>query len=285
MTDNTNMDLEAVRQLLLVMRRLRDPERGCPWDLQQSFASIAPHTLEEAYEVIDAIESGDMQQLQGELGDLLFQVVFYAQLGGEQNLFDFNAIATGISAKLLHRHPHVFPGGIMDESATIPATPAISANQVVQNWEVIKAAERQGKVGAKPASALDDVPLALPALLRAVKLQKRAAAQGFDWKEIQPVFAKVDEELSELHQAISAADPAAVEEEFGDLLFTLVNLARHLDLNPETALRQANHKFEKRIRAVEILLREEGRYLRDLSESELDEYWNKVKHADRNSSA
>lgn len=279
MTDARNTDLAEVQQLLMIIRKLRDPESGCPWDIQQSFASIAPHTLEEVYEVIDAIESGDMEQLRGELGDLLFQVVFYAQLGGEQDLFDFNAIAAGISAKLLHRHPHVFPGGTLEDSATVSA---ISADQVVQNWETIKTAERQGRVGAKPVSVLEDVPLALPALLRAVKLQKRAAGQGFDWKEKEPVFAKVDEELAELHQAIAAADPVAVEEEFGDLLFTLVNLARHLDLNPETSLRRANHKFEKRIRAVEILLRQEGRNMRDLSETELDEYWNKVKHADRN---
>lgn len=278
MTDN-NTDLEAVRQLLLVMRRLRDPERGCPWDLQQNFASIAPHTLEEVYEVIDAIESGDMEQLRGELGDLLFQVVFYAQLGGEQGMFDFNAIAAGISAKLLHRHPHVFPGGTLDHSV---AAPAISADQVVKNWEAIKVEERQGRLGGKPLSVLDDVPLALPALLRAVKLQKRAAGQGFDWKETGSVFAKVDEELDELHQAVSTADKTAVEEEFGDLLFTLVNLARHLDLNPETALRQANRKFGERIRAVELLLQQEGRKMQELSEAELDEYWNKVKRASKN---
>jgi ATP diphosphatase len=274
--------MEAVKQLLRIMARLRDPERGCPWDLQQTFATIAPHTLEETYEVIDAIETGDMEQVRGELGDLLFQVVFYAQLGREQQLFDFNDIAAGIGAKLLHRHPHVFPAGTLDDTG--PA-PGISADQVVQNWEAIKAEERKGRQGDKPGSVLDDVPLALTALLRAAKLQKRAAGQGFDWRDSSGVFAKVDEELAELREALKASDKAAVEEEFGDLLFTLVNLSRHLDLNPETALREANRKFEKRFRAMEQLLQADGRNMRQLSESDLDEYWNKVKATGKKPSA
>jgi ATP diphosphatase len=288
MASNTNAadeptpELDALRQLLKIMQRLRDPERGCPWDLQQDFASIAPHTLEEVYEVIDAIETGDMPQVRDELGDLLFQVVFYAQLGQEQRLFDFNDIAAGIGAKLLHRHPHVFPGAKLDDTA---AAPGISADQVVQNWEAIKAEERQRKRGEDPGSVLDDVPLALTALLRAAKLQKRAAGQGFDWRNPDGVFLKVDEELAELRQALDAADQAAVEEEFGDLLFTLVNLSRHLEVNPETALRAASRKFETRFRAMEQQLRRDGRDMRQLSEAELEEYWNKVKLGQRKPSA
>jgi ATP diphosphatase len=282
MADEQNPELDAVAQLLKIMQRLRDPERGCPWDLQQDFASIAPHTLEEVFEVLDAIETGDMNQVRDELGDLLFQVVFYAQLGRERGLFDFNAIAAGIGAKLLHRHPHVFPAARLDDAS---AAPDISADQVVQNWEAIKAEERKRKRGDAPGSVLDDVPLALTALLRAAKLQRRAAGQGFDWRNSAGVFAKVDEELAELRQALDAGDQTAVEEEFGDLLFTLVNLSRHLDVNPETALRAANRKFETRFRAVEQLLRSEGRDMRQLSEAELDEYWNKVKLAQRKSSA
>lgn len=276
MASNGNPELDAVQKLLKIMQRLRDPERGCPWDLQQDFASIAPHTLEEVYEVIDAIETGDMRQLRDELGDLLFQVVFYAQLGREQALFDFNDIAAGIGAKLLNRHPHVFPGATLDDAAT---TPAISATEVVQNWETIKAEERKRKRGEQPGSVLDDVPLALTALLRAAKLQKRAAGQGFDWRDAKGVFAKVDEELAELHQALEAADSAAVEEEFGDLLFTLVNLSRHLDVNPESSLRAASRKFEARFRAMEQLMRLDGRDMNQMNEAELEEYWNKVKLA------
>lgn len=271
---NDSLELAALQRLLAIMQRLRDPQRGCPWDLQQDFASIAPHTLEEVYEVIDAIETGDMPQLRDELGDLLFQVVFYAQLGREQGLFDFDTIAAGIGAKLVHRHPHVFPGG---QFAAEGAAPELSSEQVVHNWEAIKAEERQRKLGGKPGSVLDDVPLALTALLRAAKLQKRAAGQGFDWRSADGVFAKVDEELAELREAVTVNEQAAIEEEFGDLLFTLVNLARHLNVIPETALRAASRKFETRYRTMEELLRAEGRAPRELNDVQLDEYWNKVK--------
>lgn len=273
---NDSRKLPGMQRLLAIMQRLRDPDQGCPWDLQQDFASIAPHTLEEVYEVIDAIETGDMPQLRDELGDLLFQVVFYAQLGREQDLFDFDAIATAIGAKLVHRHPHVFPGGRFEAEGAAPET-GISSEEVVTNWEAIKAEERRRKQGDRPGSVLDDVPLALTALLRATKLQKRAAGQGFDWRCTDGVLAKVDEELAELREAVAADDKAGIDEEFGDLLFTLVNLARHLDVNPESALRGASRKFETRFRAVEEMLRREGRALRDLDDAELDEYWNKVK--------
>ncbi len=274
MADDRRSELPALMQLLRIMQRLRDPERGCPWDLEQTFASIAPHTLEEVYEVVDAIETGDVDQLRGELGDLLFQIVFYAQLGNEQGLFDFDAIAAGIGAKLLHRHPHVFPDGTLDGGATAPG---ISAGEVVRNWEAIKAEERKQKQGDRPGSVLDDVPLALSALLRAAKLQKRAAGQGFDWRNADGPFAKIEEETAELKEALKAGDEAAATEEFGDLLFTLVNLSRHLGVNPETALREANRKFETRFRAMEERLHAEGRDMRTLSEAELDQYWNKAK--------
>lgn len=274
MANDNASGLEALTHLLRIMRRLRDPEHGCPWDLAQTFASIAPHTLEEVYEVIDAIETGDMRQVRDELGDLLFQVVFYAQLGQEQGLFDFNDIAAGIGDKLLHRHPHVFPDATLEGSR---GTANVAPEQVVRNWEAIKAEERQRKLGDAPGSVLDDVPLALGALLRAAKLQKRAASQNFDWRSPAGVFAKVDEELSELRQAFEAGDKEGVAEEYGDLLFTLVNLSRHLDLSPETALRAANRKFEARFRALEKCVRDDARDMRELSDSELDEYWNKVK--------
>lgn len=264
---------DALQQLLRIMERLRDPTHGCPWDLQQDFASIAPHTLEEVYEVIDAIETGDSAQLRDELGDLLFQIVFYAQLGREQQLFDFNAVAAGICTKLLSRHPHVFPDGTLDGGAR----PDISAEQVAVSWETLKNAERQRKTAGSTSSALDDVPLALTALLRAAKLQKRAATRGFDWKESAGVLAKVREELAELEQALAANDRQQMEEELGDLLFTLVNLSRHLQLNPETALRQANRKFEQRFRQMEALMRGDAVAMEALDDAQLDAYWERVK--------
>jgi nucleoside triphosphate diphosphatase len=264
----------SLGKLLAIMRTLRDPASGCPWDLQQSFTSIAPHTLEEAYEVVDAIEAGDMQQLKGELGDLLFQVVFYAQLGSEQALFDFDAIAAGISEKLLRRHPHVFPGGVLQGSAG-PA--AITAEQVAGTWEEIKADERQQKAGRQIPSALDDVPLALAALPRAGKLQKRAAAEGFDWHDSRGVVEKMHEELVEFEEAVKSGKAEEMEEEFGDLLFTLVNLARHLHLDAESALRRATRKFEQRFRSMEVQARADGCRLRELDVADLDVRWEQAK--------
>lgn len=269
---------DALDRLLHIMARLRDPVGGCPWDLQQDFASIAPHTVEEVYEVVDAIESGTMEQLKQELGDLLFQVVFYAQLGRERQLFDFDSIADAICTKLLHRHPHVFPRGVLGEEV---ANVAITPEQVAGNWETIKAEERRQKAGEGPDSALDDVPLALPALLRANKLQKRAAGVGFDWHESSDVVAKIHEELAELEQALAAGESAGVDEELGDLLFTVVNLARHLQLNPETSLRQANRKFELRFRRMEVLARGQGRQLKDLDAAALDVCWEQAKAAEK----
>ncbi len=268
---------DAMDRLLQIMAMLRDPVSGCPWDLQQTFASIAPHTLEEVYEVIDAIETGDMQQLQSELGDLLFQIVFYAQLGKEQEFFDFAGIAEAISTKLLQRHPHVFPGATL---ASYGKKGELTSDQVVANWEQLKAEERRQKHAAQQQSALNDVPFALPALLRAAKLQKRAATGGFDWPNVSPVILKVKEELAELEMAIVSKDSRNIEEEFGDILFTMVNLARHLGLNPESSLRQANCKFETRFRYIEDVLAKAGVVMKDLSEQELDSYWNEAKQAE-----
>jgi len=220
------------------MRRLRDPERGCPWDIEQTFATIAPYTIEEAYEVADAIERGALDELPGELGDLLLQVVYHSRMAEEAGLFAFDDVARAVTEKLIARHPHVFE-----------ALEVRSAAAQREHWEATKAAERAAKAaagGTRP-SVLDDLPKGLPALTRALKLQKRAARVGFDWPDLDGVRAKVNEELDELE----AANPEEREDELGDLLFTLVNHARRLGIDPETALRRANAKFEGRFRAME----------------------------------
>lgn len=265
----------ALQRLLDIMAALRNPQYGCPWDLQQDFASIAPHTLEEVYEVIDAIEQGTLDQLEAELGDLLFQIVFYAQLGRERGDFDFASVAQGIGSKLLQRHPHVFPDGTL---ASAGNKPQLGAEDVAVSWEQLKQVEREQKQQGA-ASRLDDVPHALPALMWAAKLQKRAATVGFDWKDSQGVLAKFREELAELEQALGTGQGEGINEEFGDLMFTMVNLSRHLRLNPESALRDANRKFESRFRLVEALARAEGRNLQDLDEAALDAYWRRAKAA------
>lgn len=250
--------------LLAIMARLRDPERGCPWDLQQDFASIVPHTLEESYELAEAIAQNDPAAIRAELGDLLFQVVFYAQLGREQGWFDFDAVAQGIADKLLRRHPHVFPDARLDTST---GTADISAHQVSTNWEAIKAAERAEK---HQGGVLDDVPLALPGLSRAAKLQRRAARVGFDWSETSQVLDKIREECGEVADAENAE---ARFEEMGDLLFACVNLARFLDIDPEAALRYANGKFERRFRFIEERLSERGRTPQQSDLPEMDALW------------
>lgn len=265
-------------ELLTIMTMLRDPEHGCPWDLKQDFASIAPHTLEEAYEVVDAIEQGDYGHLRNELGDLLFQVVFYAQLGKEAGLFDFNDIVEEISTKLLQRHPHVFPEASI---ASFGKPSSLSPEQVEANWERIKQAEREEKGGSDneqaPASLLNDVPQALPALNRARKLQKRAANAGFDWDHSAEVLAKLREEVAELEEAMAQQDKDAMEDELGDLLFSCVNLSRHLGLEPEASLRRANRKFEARFRQLETLIREQGLNLSELDLGTMEEYWQLAK--------
>jgi MazG family protein len=235
-----------IDRLLAIMARLRDPERGCPWDLEQNFATIAPYTIEEAYEVADAIERGNMAALKDELGDLLLQVVFHARMAEEAGLFGFEEVAAAIADKMVRRHPHVF--GDADIASVAAQNEA---------WEAHKAAEREqcGEAG----SVLDGVALALPALLRAAKISRRAARIGFDWPDAVAVIDKLEEEIEELEFEIDAqADLAAIEEEVGDLLFAAANLARKLDIEPETALRRATAKFERRFRQVEALAKERG---------------------------
>ncbi|WP_436785388.1 nucleoside triphosphate pyrophosphohydrolase [Stutzerimonas frequens] len=268
--------------LLHLMARLRDPQHGCPWDLQQNYASIVPHTLEEAYEVADAIESGDLDHLPGELGDLLFQVVYYSQLAREEGRFDFATVVDAITRKLVRRHPHVFPDGDLYGS---PELPRLDEAAIKQRWEEIKAEERAEKAAApEQLSLLDDVPSALPALSRAAKLQKRAAQVGFDWPEALPVVDKVREELGEVLEAMSDNAPQAIAEELGDLLFVVVNLARHLKVDPENALRAANGKFERRFRFIEQALREAGRPIESCDLEELDGLWGEAKKAERSPS-
>lgn len=258
----------ALVALLALMQRLRDPVAGCPWDRQQDFSTIAPYTIEEAYEVADAIAQGSMSQLREELGDLLFQVVFHCQLAAERGAFDFADAAMALVEKMTRRHPHVF--GDAPAAADQPDA-----------WETIKEAERAAKMPdggqAAPApSALDGVPVALPALTRAAKLQKRAARQGFDWPDIDGVWAKVDEEMAEL-KAAAPEGPARQAEEFGDLLFACVNLGRHLGLDPETALRHANEKFERRFKQVEAQLRHQGQAMREMDLDGLESLWQEAK--------
>ncbi len=265
--------------LLHLMARLRDPQHGCPWDLKQSYATIVPHTLEEAYEVADAIERGDFDHLPGELGDLLFQVVYYSQLAREEGRFEFAQVVDGITRKLIRRHPHVFPDGDLYGAVDVAK---LEEAAVKQRWEEIKAEERAEKATApEQLSLLDDVPTALPSLSRAIKLQKRAAQVGFDWPEALPVVDKVREELDEVLEAMSENDPEAIGEEIGDLLFVVSNLARHLKVDPETALRAANAKFERRFRFIEQALREAGRSMEDCALDELDALWGEAKKLEK----
>lgn len=269
----------TVDDLRYLMQRLRNPDSGCPWDLKQSFASIAKHTLEEVYEVIDAIERDDLHHLGKELGDLLFQIIFYAELGAEQQIFDFDTVVQGLVEKLLRRHPHVFPLGTL-ESEIAPGSrldnPAEEA-RIKRVWEEIKAEERTANGEGK---TLDDIPLAIPALSRAHKLQKRAATKGFDWPHLDQVVEVVREELVELEAEITVNDRAAIEDELGDLLFSCVNLARHLEVDPERALRRANEKFQRRFQAMEDLAEEAGKDFSKLTTDKMEQLWVEVKLAE-----
>jgi len=269
----------TLEDLLHLMARLRDPQYGCPWDLKQDYASIVPHTIEEAYEVADTIERGDFEHLQGELGDLLFQVVYYSQLAREEGRFEFDGVVDSITRKLIRRHPHVFPTGELYAPVDMPS---LSETQVKSRWEEIKAEERAEKSEPEQLSLLDDVPTALPALSRAAKLQKRAATVGFDWPDALPVLDKVREELDEVLQAMADGDADALEDEVGDLLFATVNLARHLKQDPEHALRRANRKFERRFRFIEQALRDSGRPIEDCNLDELDALWGEAKRQEKN---
>ena len=265
--------------LLHLMARLRDPQHGCPWDLRQDYASIVPHTLEEAYEVADALARRDFPQVRDELGDLLFQVVYYSQLGREDGHFDFAQVVDGITRKLVRRHPHVFPDGDLHGPLDLPR---LDEATIKRRWEEIKAEERAEKAAApEQLSLLDDVPAALPALSRAAKLQKRAANVGFDWADAMPVVAKIQEELDEVREAMANGQAAQVAEEIGDLLFVMVNLARHLQVDAEDALRQANAKFELRFRYIEEGLNAQGRTPQEASLEEMDALWDAAKVAEK----
>ena len=256
-----------ISRLLDIMAALRHPKTGCPWDREQDFSTIAPYTIEEAYEVAEAIRQGDMAALCEELGDLLFQVVFYTQMSREVGGFEFDDVVNSISEKMVRRHPHVFEDG----------NAVADADAQTRNWESIKAKERRNKLDQSAASALDNLPLNFPALLRADKLQRRAARVGFDWPDTTPVYEKIDEEIGELKDAISRDDTAEQSAEVGDLLFACVNLARHLGIDPESALRGANAKFESRFRRIEALLAEQDRSPTQSDIEELDALWNQAK--------
>ncbi len=263
------MPTANIDRLIDVMARLRHPTEGCPWDVEQTFETIAPYTIEEAYEVADAIDRQDMTALRDELGDLLLQVVFHARMAEEENAFAFDDVAGAITDKLIRRHPHVFGGGEAD-----------AASAVKESWESLKAAERAEKAAndGRAHGVLDDVPAAFPALMRAEKLQKRAARVGFDWPQLAPVFDKVMEELDELKAEIDGGGNAdRLSEEAGDLLFACVNLLRHLKVDPESALRSANAKFEQRFRAIEAALAADGRLPDDADLDELEALWQRAK--------
>lgn len=260
--------MSSIDQLLGIMARLRDPDGGCPWDLKQTFSTVAPYTIEEAYEVADAIDRDDLADIKEELGDLLFQVVFHARMGEELGAFRFDDVVDVVSEKLIRRHPHVFAssGGI-DEA------------EVNRRWEEEKAAERERKHGQADASALSGVTRGLPSLLRAEKLQRKAARVGFDWPDCQPVMAKIREELDEVEDALVHDDADHVEEEIGDVLFAVVNLARHCGVDADTALRRTNEKFTRRFQAIEQTVQASGRTMEAVSLEEMEEIWEAVKKA------
>ncbi|MEQ8664154.1 MAG: nucleoside triphosphate pyrophosphohydrolase [Rhodospirillales bacterium] len=263
---------ESFDRLVAIMAKLRDPDGGCPWDVEQTFRTIAPYTIEEAYEVADAIERGDMADLRAELGDLLLQVVFHARMAEEDGHFDADAVADGIADKMIKRHPHVFAAegdsGAIDDAA--------AQTLAWENQKAAERAERAAKHGREP-SILDDVAVGLPALTRALKLQKRAARVGFDWADVRLVMEKHKEELGELEAELDGADPARLADEVGDLLFTCVNIARQLGIDPETALRDGNAKFERRFRQLEHDVKASGREPEAMSLDELEEAWQDAK--------
>lgn len=255
----------SIKKLLDIMATLRNPDGGCPWDLEQNFETIAPCTLEEAYEVVDAIQRKDMTGLQEELGDLLLQVVFHAQMAKEDNIFDFNDVVQGLADKLVFRHPHVFGDGA-----------ASSSGDVMKIWEERKAEEKKAKQSG-PTSVLDDVPLALPALARAQKISKRAAKVGFEWNKTEDVLDKVIEEVEEMRAAIRNKDAANMEEELGDIFFVLVNLGRHLGIDCEDAARKSNIKFERRFKGMEEEIKLKDEDMKSLTLDQWNAYWDQQK--------
>jgi len=267
---DTPSSARAFLKLIEVMSRLRTPESGCPWDLEQTYSTIAPYTIEEAYEVADAIERRDMTDLKEELGDLLFQVIFHSQMAAEDGAFDIADVTNGIADKMIRRHPHVFESPD-DRSAT----------EQTRAWERIKADERASKASHARPSALDGVAMSLPALMRAEKLQNRAARVGFDWTEAEPIFDKLTEETQEVREAIQFGIRDDIEDEVGDLLFVAANLSRRLDIDPEQALRRANAKFERRFRAMESEAMADGVIFADLGLEEQEAYWQRVKRGEK----
>ena len=261
-------DLRPIDRLLGIMARLRDPDGGCEWDLEQTFATIAPYTVEEAYEVADAIERNDLTDLRDELGDLLLQVVFHARMAQEQDAFSFDDVATAISEKMIRRHPHVFGQEAQRSSA-----------EQTRAWEVIKAQERAGK--GRDESLLDDVPVGLPGLTRAVKLSRRAAGVGFVWPTVDHVLEKLDEEVAELRAEIAAGDLAKARDELGDVLFVVANIARTLEIDPEDAVRATNAKFARRFRFIEAALKARGKTPDQSDLAEMDALWDAAKAAER----
>ena len=259
-----------ITRLLEIMAALRTPGSGCPWDLEQSFATIAPYTIEEAYEVADAISRGDLEHLREELGDLLLQVVFHARMAQEAGAFDFGDVVLAITEKLLRRHPHVFG-----------EARGLSAEAVKELWERIKAAEKAEAGSAEPAGALSGVPIALPGLTRALKLQAKAGKVGFDWNDARAVLAKIREEADEIEQEIARGRQDEAAAEVGDLLFAVVNLARHLGVDPEAALRATNAKFERRFAAIERALAARGKSPKDATLAEMDALWDEAKAAEK----
>ncbi|MDD3288293.1 MAG: nucleoside triphosphate pyrophosphohydrolase [Alphaproteobacteria bacterium] len=267
---------KSVCKLIEVMKKLRNPVGGCPWDIEQNFKTVAPHTLEEAYEVVEAIENDDYEHLREELGDLLFQVIFHAIMAEEKGFFTFDNVAEEIADKMIERHPHVFG----DREAK-------TAGDVLRNWDADKRAKREKQAAdeGKPHSALDGVNTALPAMSRALKLQQRAAGVGFDWSDINDVIAKIHEETAELEAEIKSenAKPDRIEDELGDLMFAVINMARHAGINPEKALRSTNRKFERRFRGIEDSLSTQGRNIKEAGLDEMERLWNEVKKHEKGS--
>jgi len=259
-----------IEQLQYLMTCLRDKSFGCAWDKKQTYKSIAPYTLEETYEVLDAIEREDFDHLKEELGDLLFQVIFYAQLAKEEQRFNFDDIATGVIEKMLRRHPHVFPNG---DLARFGEPTSLTEQEIAEQWQIIKNQEK----GPSKTGLLTDVPVSMPALMQAVKIQEKVAKVGFDWPDVTPVFDKIREELDELEEAMKEKNDLHVEEEMGDVLFAVSNLARHLNVSPDVALNKTNIKFRRRFARIESLVSAQNKDLSDCSLEELDCYWEQAK--------
>ena len=268
----------AIERLQEIMAMLRDKVHGCPWDLDQTLVSLIPHTIEEVYEVADAIEKNDIDNIVDELGDLLFQVIFYAQIGNEEKIFNFEDVANAIVRKLLRRHPHVFPTG---DAKSFGRGKKISSDEVVTNWESIKLEEKKEKLeesnSESARSVFDNLPGALPALQKSVKLQKLAGKVGFDWQDTSDVLVKLKEEIVELEEAIGKSNKQEIESEFGDVLFTAVNMARHLNVDPELALRGANGRFKNRVLWIENELGKNGEFVSDKNIDDLNQLWNEAK--------